>query len=524
MTLTAMRDGQGDSGALSLHPLDDLGLRLRGSASSLVGDVDLQMRQSDAAWPSLLLSLQGIGGGDADRLDSLVAGWRLGPAEISTGLGLASRSGKPSTIVLGSIRLPVIQDQLWARAAIQRGGDAIAPRLEAAWRPLPALELGGGWQKGRGRFATLSLAADLSSLSRPWPLPRRKAGRGPWTEVTAAMEAADAVALNALGDRTPVISTHRLGLPGIRAQMLPGALQRAAGYRGSGAEVRRTTRFARADRPEKLDRHWNLSTDLLMEAGPVADDEWGLRGRGVLGLTVVPTSGLVLHLAVQTAHLRSNGLPDIPDSAIGRSDLPLYSGFALERAQIALPMALTASTDLLLEAGLLEEMFAGYGGELRLQPPLARWSLGMEAHQLWKRQPAGLGRPLMGTARRSGLVSAAWEGPVAESRFTLSGGRFLAGDWGGQIMASRWFGTGIAITGAVTVTREGARMGLGISLPLGSVADRVDLGAKARIHPLARDDGQRLERAFALADLRREAGYGRLLAGWDRAFTSPDNR
>lgn len=523
--LTVRRDRQAHEAALALQPLDALGLRLRGAGRVLVGDLDLQLLPPEEGSTGLLVSLQGIGGAQTDRLDSIVAGWVLGPAEISAGLGVAPRSGGGSTLMLGAVRLPIITDRFWASAAIRREGGDIQPRLETGWRPLPMLELGGGWHRGRGPFAALSLHADLSSLSQPWPLPGRKPGHGRWTEVTSAMGAADAVAVNTLAGMGDTIATHRLGLPGISARMLPGQVLRAGNYRGSGAEIRRTTRFERAARPEELDRHWGLTADLIMEAGPGPDaSDWALRGRGSLGLTLIPTSGLVLYLSGQTARLRPATWPVAPGPDAGRSDIQHYSGEALERAGVALPMAVTPAADLLLEAGLLEEMFAGYGGELRLQPPLARWSLGLEAHQLWKRQPTGFGRPLVGTGRRTGLLTAGWEGPAAESRFTLSSGRFLAGDWGGQITASRWFGTGLAITGAVTVTGTGGRMGLGLTLPLGTLADRVDLSARVRLQPLARDGGQRLERAFTLADLRRDAGYGRLLAGWDRAFTSPDNR
>jgi hypothetical protein len=390
-------------------------------------------------------------------------------------------------------------------------------------RPLPRWELSGGWQRRRGLLIGLALHWNLAELDAPWPLPARQPDGQPVTEITSTMPAANSVAMAALAPGArPSITTHRLGLPGIAVQMTPGSLEHARQWQGSGAEIRRTARFSRAPYPSSLARHWEVTMDTTLEAGPGTDGSgWTQRSSAGAALTLVPLAGLILHGGGRLTVPDSNTSPPLANDTHGRGGLAAYmaEGVALERAQGLIVTALSPALDMMLEAGHLDEMYGGAGGELRWQPPLDRWSIGLTAHHLWQRLPGGIAL-LRGSDKTSGHLTLGWEGPDAETRLELAAGRYLAGDWGATAGLSRRFGTGSLLSTDLTLDRDGGTtLGLSLTLPLGDLWNHAELITRAKVRPLARSRRERLDRAFTLGDLRHAAGYGRLLRDWDRAFT-----
>lgn len=515
---------------IGLQPVTPLSVTLLQPADSedAVGDIDLRLWPQGRHHPALTLAARGIGE-TSTRLDSAMLGVEAAGVQLSAGLGWHGGVAGNATHPIGlfSLRLPLpLIDDAWVTASGGTGGGvAYQPRLTASMRPLPRWELSGGWQRRRGLLIGLALRWDLADMDEPWPFPTRQPDRQPITEVTATMPAANSIAAASLATDTPNhIATHRLGLPGIAVEMTPGSLERARQWRGSGAEIRRAARFNRAPYPAHIARHWEITLDGSVEAGPGPDGSgWAQRSSAGAALTLVPLAGLILHgggrLTVPDAATR----PPMAEDTRGRGGMAAFmaEGVALERAQGSIVAALSPALDMMLEAGHLDEMYSGAGGELRWQPPLDRWSVGLTAHHLWQRLPGGVAI-LRGSNKTSGHLTLGWAGPDAGTRLELAAGRYLAGDWGATAGLSRRFGTGALLATDLTLDRDGGTtLGLSLTLPLGDLWNHADLTTRTRIRPLARSRRERLDRAFTLGDLRHAAGYGRLLQDWDRAFIRP---
>jgi len=512
---------------IGLQPVTPLCVTLRQPADKedAVGDIDLRLWSQGRHHPALMLGVRGLGD-SGERLDSAMLGVEAAGVQLATGVGWRGGVAENITRPIGlfSLRLPMpLIDDAWITASAGTGGTAYQPRLTASLRPLPRWELSGGWQRRRGLLIGLALRWDLAELDEPWPLSARQPDRQPITEITATMPAANSIAAASLvPDGPESIATHRLGLPGIAVQMTPGSLEHARQWRGSGAEIRRAARFSRASYPSRLANHWEVTLDAGLEAGPGPDGSgWAQRSSVGAALTLTPLAGLILHGGGRLTVPDAASRPAWADDTRGRGGLAAYmaEGVALERAQGSFVAALSPALDMMLEAGHLDEIYSGAGGELRWQPPLDRWSIGLTAHHLWQRLPGGIA-VLRGSDRTSGHLTLGWEGPDAETRLELAAGRYLAGDWGATAGLSRRFGTGALLATDLTLDRDGGTtLGLSLSLPLGDLWNHVELTTRAKIRPLARSRRERLDRAFTLGDLRHAAGYGRLLRDWDRAFT-----
>lgn len=515
-------DREGRQGVLGLQPLQSVAVQLRQDrGADGVGDADLRLWPAGKWRPSLVLGVRGIGADTSRRLDSAMAGIRLGSVELGAGMGWAGGLSWSKPTPLAALQVPLWTDRAWIKAIAARAGPAAETSVTLGARPLSWLDLSVGWQRHRGAVLGMALRWDMAGMDRPWPLPARRPDGAWWSDVDAAMDPAESIAAAAFTGRVAKPATHRLGLPGIVAHLPALQVQKAARWDSSGAEIRRGTEFARAARPTALARHWEMALTGWGEIGPGPPEtgQWGRRVGLDAGLTVLPVAGLLLHSAARTSLARDLGNFPQGDFAVGRADAPLYPNRDIRwnRGQGALLLTLAPPLDVMLEAGYLEEMFGGFGGELRYQPPLARWSVGVEAHRLWKRQPDGSGH-LPNSRIHTAHLTLGLEGPGAESRLSLSAGRYLAGDWGAEMGVERWFGSGVALTAGITMAGEAPFARLGVRMPLGTIGDRVAFSVRGKVQPLGRWGGQRLDRAFMLGDLRRDAGYGRLLAGWDRAF------
>lgn len=521
----------GGEARIGLQPVTPLAVTLRQPAETAdaVADLDLRLWPQGRYHPALTLGMRGLGE-SAERLDSAMLGMEVAGVQLSTGLGwrggLADHPGTPIGLV--NLRVPVplpLIKTMWLTASGGTGGAAWQPRLTASIRPLQGVELSGGWQRRRGLLLGLALSLDLTERDQPWPLPARRPDRQAITEITATMPAADTIAAASLIDHPPAsIATHRLGLPGMAVQMTPGSLERARRWDGSGAEIRRNARFSRAPYPSHLAQHWEIGLDAMAEAGPGPDGtSWAQRTSAGAALTLVPLAGLILHGGGRFTVPEPAYRPALAEDRHGRGPLAAFMAepLTLERAQGNIVAALSPALDMMLEAGHLEEMYSGAGGELRWQRPLDRWSVGLTAHHLWQRLPGGIAL-LRGSDKTSGHLTLGWEEVEADTRLELALGRYLAGDWGVTAGLSRRFGTGALLATELTVDRDGgSTLGLSVTLPLGTLWNRVEISTTGKIHPLARSRRERLDRAFTLGGLRHAAGYGRLLRDWDRAFTRP---
>ncbi len=175
-----------------------------------------------------------------------------------------------------------------------------------------------------------------------------------------------------------------------------------------------------------------------------------------------------------------------------------------------------------LTAGILEEMYAGIGGETLYRPYGARWALGADVFQVRKRafnQRFGL----QSYGVTTGHATLYYDSPFQGVQARLSIGRYLAGDVGATLDVSRRFQSGARIGAFVTVTDvahdqfgEGSfDKGIYLSLPLDlfMLYPSQDV-ANFVWRPLTRDGGQKLQDINRLYELTQSATPEALARDW----------
>jgi len=161
--------------------------------------------------------------------------------------------------------------------------------------------------------------------------------------------------------------------------------------------------------------------------------------------------------------------------------------------------------------GLLEPMFAGAGAEYLYRPVGSRWAVGVDVNRVQQREfSQGLG--LRDHKVTTGHATLYWDTGIEDVLLKLSAGRYLAGDSGVTVDASRVFDNGVSFGAYATRTNvSAARFGEGsfdkgiyVTIPFDVLLPRTGGGtATITYAPLIRDGGARLNRRFKLYDLTR---------------------
>ncbi len=514
------------------RPLPKLGLALRrGWLTESVVDISWLGLAETRDRPSLLLASHGLGSIGAERADAVMLGKTLGPIRLSGGLAWSGDrgwfQGRMSPLLVGRW---TPEGGAWS-AVLEGGrfGPVSQPRAMLTYRPLSWIEMSGGYQPGRGIITGLTLRADADGLPVPEPRPARARVAGPGRVVLGVPDRTDLARLvgrAALGtppsrQGTVTVETHAQGLPGVRVEMLGADLERAKRLRGSPAEIARNARFSQADGPDALGTELDLTLDTRFELGPGPGDAgWVYRWTAGLEAALRPLPGIQLSLAGRVGLDDTALLLPPPGPRPVRGDLDAYAArvAGLERASLAAYARLGDGLTALLDAGYLEEMFAGAGGELEYRPFRSTWRLGLRVHQAWKREPGfGLRQD---TGVTTGAVGIRQDIGDPDTVLSLAGERFLDGGWG-PVAALEMRLPGGGLLEAEALLADGLAVGLGLRVPLGRFLGPVEATMAAKTKPLARDTGQRLERPLRLADLTDRIGYGRLAAGWEGLLGDP---
>lgn len=223
-----------------------------------------------------------------------------------------------------------------------------------------------------------------------------------------------------------------------------------------------------------------------------------------------------------------------------RSDVADYAeGRSVERLYASLRRSPTPDRHVGVDAGWLEEMYGGFGGEALLKPFAARWAAGLAAYRVWKRAPDQVFRLRYDQGATTALASFYYEGEGGAWTATADAGRYLGGDWGGGVAATRRLPGEAALT-VWAVFTDGpdetrhafyggkGEYGVRLTVPLnafGAAALRLLTGddrrapplrAETAVRTLGRDAGQKLDRPAPLFQTLSDAGVGRLTGGWSR--------
>ncbi len=194
-----------------------------------------------------------------------------------------------------------------------------------------------------------------------------------------------------------------------------------------------------------------------------------------------------------------------------RTDVRKY----LESSNVTLPnFQLTGtrqlSTDLygMAYAGMFESMFGGVGGEMLYRPVGEHWAFGVDANFVRQRgfnQDFSFRTYQIATGHATLYLDTGFDG----LHLALSGGRYLAGDWGTTVDVSRHFPNGVQMGAYATITTAGRAYGEGsfdkgvyLSVPFDLFLPRSRNKATTfRYQPLLRDGGARLNKTYNLYDM-----------------------
>jgi hypothetical protein len=199
-----------------------------------------------------------------------------------------------------------------------------------------------------------------------------------------------------------------------------------------------------------------------------------------------------------------------------RTDQSLYFSKGkngIDNLEARYQFRLTPNVFALVQAGYLESMFGGAGGEVLWRPDGQRWALGFDGYEVWQRNFDRL-FGFQSYHVFTGHVSLYYASPWYRLNFALHAGQYLAGDRGLTMEISRRFSNGIEVGAFATKTNVSAQQfgegsfdkGIRITIPLGATLPIESPNAMhLELRPVQRDGGQSLYGASVLYEITRDA-------------------
>ena len=183
-----------------------------------------------------------------------------------------------------------------------------------------------------------------------------------------------------------------------------------------------------------------------------------------------------------------------------------------------------------VSGGYLEEMFAGFGGEVLYRPFNSRWAAGFDIYKVYQRefeQRFGLqDDPALEYSTITGHSTIYYDMPILNLFTSVSFGKYLAGDIGSTVEISRRFDSGVVLGTWFTVTDLSAAdfgegsfdKGIFITVPWDLFYPTSDGTAGIfPFRPLTRDGGQKLNVNNSLHGVTGN-NYGLIARDWDRVL------
>jgi hypothetical protein len=183
-----------------------------------------------------------------------------------------------------------------------------------------------------------------------------------------------------------------------------------------------------------------------------------------------------------------------------------------------------------LTAGFLEEMYAGYGGEVLYRPFQSPFAIGAEAWNLYLRDPTmPLAATLVPGDHFTAHLNLFYEIPDTDVTAFAKVGRFIGGDNGVSFGAQTQLNNGIKAKAFMNVTDmdnkdvfgsdRNVYAGINVAIPLGNLKF-VPQGSEARIRmePIGRNDGAILDKPVSLYEVTEPTSYRRLGRSWQEVL------
>lgn len=200
--------------------------------------------------------------------------------------------------------------------------------------------------------------------------------------------------------------------------------------------------------------------------------------------------------------------------------------FSVDQLYLSWLRNVTPNTYFALTAGYLEEMYAGFGGEILYRPFGKTYAVGAELWEAKKRDPfSELNLGTNGQERTTGHINLYYEVPNTMMTAYSNIGRYLDGDFGTTLGFQSTFKNGAKLDSFITATDEsdldifGGEShlygGLRLHLPIGN-APYVPRGSEIRLTaaPFARDKGQMLDHPLPLYEATEPLSSRQIYQNW----------
>ncbi len=209
--------------------------------------------------------------------------------------------------------------------------------------------------------------------------------------------------------------------------------------------------------------------------------------------------------------------------------------FGIENAYLSIPYSLNENTHILLQGGYLEQRFTGYSGEILYRPFESRLALGAQIASLYKRDPHTTMESGIHKDERydSGFANLWYDMPHHDMTLNLRAGRFIAGDYGGEIGVSKIFMNGAKINASIAIsnnheqdTLTGHQTNtshmLALSIPLGAVKYTPDQNIiRTTIMPLDLNIAQRIDMPNNLYAITNNISMKHIADHWEEIEPQP---
>lgn len=243
--------------------------------------------------------------------------------------------------------------------------------------------------------------------------------------------------------------------------------------------------------------------------------------RGLLG-----GMGLRLNITDNLGHL---GNYRTPSTLPVRSDVANFAETRLgvEHLYGGYVYSLTPDLHVATAAGYLEEMYAGFGGDILYRPFRSTWAIGAEGWLALKRDPdTSMNMGLSGDRVFTGHLKAYYEFPETDMTAEARIGRYLNEDIGGTLALNQRFAHGMNVRGFVTATDQSdldvfggttnLYAGLELTMPIGNVPVIPQNSiVRLKAAPLGRDTGQSLENPVGLYTMTEPLSYRHITQYWN---------
>ena len=173
----------------------------------------------------------------------------------------------------------------------------------------------------------------------------------------------------------------------------------------------------------------------------------------------------------------------------------------IENLYLSYKNSLNKNVHYRFEAGILEEMFSGIGGEVLYAPSYSTVAFGLSAHHAKKRD-YDRGFNHLNYEVLTGFASAYWASPFYNFDVGLHAGRYLARDKGATLELTRTFDNGWRVGAWASSTNVSAEdfgegsfdKGLYFKVPLHVIFDRDSRSSfRTNLRSIQRDGGARLD-------------------------------